>query len=205
MDIWRRNLPMFRGAPRAIDCDVRIWCVVHFLYGWLFDWGLCGLSCSSWVWVDLGIRSQVWLVFSLLSWVLCSLHCDTLLRLYGLRRGVLFSLIAWVQSRLCCLGKLRIRLTLWCMNVNNWAGACARTELRWSCCGFRLTWDWWEMNWSMSGHERRHWKAPSLTDHCLRVISRVWLDRHWLKHARQNGTLVWRPKGRAKLCSIASR
>jgi hypothetical protein len=28
------------------------------------------------------------------------------------------------------LGKLRIRLTLWCMNVNNCDGACARTELR---------------------------------------------------------------------------
>jgi hypothetical protein len=26
--------------------------------------------------------------------------------------------------------KLRIRLTLWCMNVNNCAGACARKELR---------------------------------------------------------------------------
>jgi hypothetical protein len=34
-----------------------------------------------------------------------------------------------VRSRLCCLGKLRNRLTLWCMNVNNCAGACARTEL----------------------------------------------------------------------------
>jgi hypothetical protein len=35
------------GASLAIDCDVRVWCVVHFLYGWLFDWGLCGLCCSS--------------------------------------------------------------------------------------------------------------------------------------------------------------
>jgi hypothetical protein len=35
-----------------------------------------------------------------------------------------------VRSRLCCLGKLHIRLTLWCMNVNNCAAACARTELR---------------------------------------------------------------------------
>jgi hypothetical protein len=24
------------GAPRAIDCDVRVWSVVHFIYGWLF-------------------------------------------------------------------------------------------------------------------------------------------------------------------------
>jgi hypothetical protein len=32
--------------------------------------------------------------------------------------------------RLCCPGKLHIRLTLWCMNVKNCAGACARTELR---------------------------------------------------------------------------
>jgi hypothetical protein len=47
---------------------------------------------------------------------------------------------------------------------------------------------WWEMNWSMSGHDRWHWKAPSLTDHCLRSISRVWLDRHWWEHGRQNGT-----------------
>jgi hypothetical protein len=58
---------------------------------------------------------------------------DTLLGLNGLRKDVfivLFSLIACVRSRLCCLEKLRIRLTLWCMNVNNCAGACARTELR---------------------------------------------------------------------------
>jgi hypothetical protein len=34
------------------------------------------------------------------------------------------------RSRLCCIGKLHIRLTLWCMNVKNCAGACARTELR---------------------------------------------------------------------------
>jgi hypothetical protein len=38
------------------------------------------------------------------------------------------------------------------------------------------------MNWSMSGHDRRHWKAPSSTDHYLRAISRVWLDRHWWEH-----------------------
>jgi hypothetical protein len=25
------------AAPRAIDCDVQIWCVVHFLYGLFFD------------------------------------------------------------------------------------------------------------------------------------------------------------------------
>jgi hypothetical protein len=25
------------GAPRAIDLGVRVWCVVHFLYGWIFD------------------------------------------------------------------------------------------------------------------------------------------------------------------------
>jgi hypothetical protein len=72
------------------------------------------------------------------------------------------------------------------------------------------------MNWSMSRHDRRHWKAPSLIDHCLRAISRVWLDRHWWEHGRQNGTLrtlvglpilffqMWhfgsRTKGRGKLC-----
>jgi hypothetical protein len=38
---------MFGSAPRAIDCVVRVQCVVHFLYGWHFDWGLCGLCCSS--------------------------------------------------------------------------------------------------------------------------------------------------------------
>jgi hypothetical protein len=53
-----------------------------------------------WVWVDFGIRSQVRLVFSLLSWVLCSLHCNTLLR-----RGVLFSLIVWVRSGLYAVYK----------------------------------------------------------------------------------------------------
>jgi hypothetical protein len=78
-----------------------------------------------WVCVDLVIRSQVQLVFSLLSWLFYSLHCDTLLRLYSLRRGVLFSLIAWVRLRLCCLGKSRIRLTLWCVSVNNCAGVFA--------------------------------------------------------------------------------
>jgi hypothetical protein len=57
------------------------------------------------------------------SLVLCSLH-------YGLRRDVFFSLISLVRSRLCCLGKLHIRLTLWCMNLNSCAGACARPELR---------------------------------------------------------------------------
>jgi hypothetical protein len=31
---------------------------------------------------------------------------------------------------ICCLGKLHIRLTFWCMTVNNCAGACARTELK---------------------------------------------------------------------------
>jgi ribonuclease HI len=35
------------------------------------------------------------------------------------------SLIKAMLSR-----KLHIRLTLWCMNVNNCAGACARTELK---------------------------------------------------------------------------
>jgi hypothetical protein len=40
------------------------------------------------------IRSKVQLVFSLLRLVFCSLHYDTLLRLYGLWRYVLFSLIA---------------------------------------------------------------------------------------------------------------
>jgi hypothetical protein len=28
------------------------------------------------------------------------------------------------------------------------------------------------------GHDRRHWKAPSSTNHYFRAISRVWLDRH---------------------------
>jgi hypothetical protein len=92
-----------------------------------------------WVWVDLEIRSKVQLVFSLLILVLYSLLYNTLLRLYGLRRDVLFSLIATVRSRLCCLGKLHIRLTFWCMNVNNCAGAGASTELRWSWCGFHFT------------------------------------------------------------------
>jgi hypothetical protein len=45
------------------------------------------------------------------------------------------------------------------------------------------------MSWSMSGHDRRHWKAPSSTDHYLRAISRVWLDWRWWEHGRQNGTL----------------
>jgi hypothetical protein len=108
----------------------------------------CGLSCifytdgilieryggyavhQMWVWLDLDIRSKAQLVFSMLSLVLFSLLYDTLLGLYGLQRYVLFSLIAWVRSRLYCLRKLHIRLTLWCMNVNNCAGSCARTELR---------------------------------------------------------------------------
>jgi hypothetical protein len=33
------------------------------------------------------------------------------------------------------------------------------------------------MNWSMSGHDRRHWQAPSSTDHCIRAISRVYTGR----------------------------
>jgi hypothetical protein len=64
---------------------------------------------------------------------------------------------------------------------------CARTELRWSW--FHLSYDWWEMNWSISGHERRLWKAPFSTDYYLRAISRVWLYRRWREHDRQNGTL----------------
>jgi hypothetical protein len=44
------------------------------------------------------------------------------------------------------------------------------------------------INWSMIRHDRRHWKAPSSTDHYLRAISRVWLDRHWWEHGRQNET-----------------
>jgi hypothetical protein len=27
----------FSSTPQTIDCDVRVWCVLHFLYGWLFD------------------------------------------------------------------------------------------------------------------------------------------------------------------------
>jgi hypothetical protein len=35
-----------------------------------------------------------------------------------------------VRLRLCCLGELRIEHSLWCMSVNNCAGAYAKTELR---------------------------------------------------------------------------
>jgi hypothetical protein len=90
-----------------------------------------------------------------------------------LRRDVLFSLVAWVRSRLCCLGKLRIRLTLWGMNVSSCGEACARTEI----------------NCSMSGHDRWHWKAPYSTNLYLREISRVWLNRRWWEHGRLNGNL----------------
>jgi hypothetical protein len=47
-------------------------------------------------------------------------------------------------------------------------------QLCWSMCqnGNEVKW-----NWSISGHDRLHWKAPSLTDHCLQAISRVWPDR----------------------------
>jgi hypothetical protein len=149
-----------------------------------------------WVWVDLGTRSQVRLVFSLLIWVLCPMHWDTLLRLYDLRRGALFSLIAWVRSRLCCLGKLCIRLTLWRMNVNNCAGAYARTELRWSWRGFRLTWDWWEINWSMIGSiGRLHlWQTivfeqfPEFGCVCVRVIMRQWTT--WFGTVKDSGWKV---------------
>jgi hypothetical protein len=112
-----------------------------------------------------------------------------LLRLYGLRTNVLFSLIAWVWSRLCCLGELRIEPTLWCINVKHCVGACARTDLRWSWCGFRLTWNWWVMKWSMSGHDRWHWKDASSTDHYFRAISSVWLNWRWWEHGKQNGIL----------------
>jgi hypothetical protein len=44
--------------------------------------------------MEMDIRSKVQLVFSLLSLQLFSLLYDTLLRLYGLRSDVLFSLIA---------------------------------------------------------------------------------------------------------------
>jgi hypothetical protein len=52
------------------------------------------------------------------------------------------------------------------------------------------------MNWSMIGHDRRHCKAPSATDHYFRAISRVRLDRHWWEHGRQwdsalNGFSQW--------------
>jgi hypothetical protein len=120
-------------------------------------------------WIEFG-HKILSLVFSLMSLVLFSLNYDTLLRLYGLQRDVLIPLIAWVWSRLCCLGELRIELTFWCMNFNNCAEAWARTELRWSWFGFRLTWDWWVINRSMSGHDRQYWKDQSSTD-CLRAIS----------------------------------
>jgi hypothetical protein len=92
---------------------------------WLRD--VRALLFIKWVWVDMDIRSKVRLVFSLLSLVLSLLPYGTLLKLYGLRRDVLFSLI---------------RLTLWCMNVNNCAGACTV-----KCCldflrgfGIKLWW-----------------------------------------------------------------
>jgi hypothetical protein len=44
------------------------------------------------------------------------------------------------------------------------------------------------MNWSMNRHGRQHCKAPSSTGHYFRVISRVWLDRYWWEHGRQNET-----------------
>jgi hypothetical protein len=53
-----------------------------------------------------------------------SLHNDTLLRLNGLQRDVLFSL----NSIKAMLSRKIAHQTLWCMNVNNYAGACARTE-----------------------------------------------------------------------------
>jgi hypothetical protein len=130
-----------------------------------------------WGWVDWVIR----LVFLLLSSRLSSLLFDILLRLYGLRRDVLFPLISWVRSKLCCLGELHIELTIWCMNVENYSGACARAESR--CCWCGLTWD----GWKMSGHDRRHWKASSSTHHYLREISRVWPDRRWWGNASKSG------------------
>jgi hypothetical protein len=42
------------------------------------------------------------------------------------------------------------------------------------------------MNWSMNGHDRRHWKALSSTYHYLQAISRNWLHRHWQKHGRHD-------------------
>jgi hypothetical protein len=47
-------------APRDIDCDVRVWCVVHFLFGWFFEGFLRVLRALlfiKWVWVDLDIGS----------------------------------------------------------------------------------------------------------------------------------------------------
>jgi hypothetical protein len=58
----RHELPALLGTPsvdehmekKLPNVQDAVWCVVHFLYGWLFDWGLCGLCCSSngceWIW-----------------------------------------------------------------------------------------------------------------------------------------------------------
>jgi hypothetical protein len=82
------------GAPRSIDCGVWVWCIGHFLYGWLFDSGLCGLCSSSngcgWIWT----KDPNSGVFTAEVSALLSLLYDTLLRLYSLRRDVLFSLVA---------------------------------------------------------------------------------------------------------------
>jgi hypothetical protein len=37
-------------------------------------------------------------------------------------------------------------------------------QLCWSLCGFRLTWDWWVMNWLMNGQDRRLRALRGLVD-----------------------------------------
>jgi hypothetical protein len=49
-------------------------------------------------------------------------------------------------------------------------------QLCWSLCQNRIE---VKLMWN--------WRTLSSTDH-LRAISRVWLDRHWWQHGKQNGT-----------------
>jgi hypothetical protein len=138
--IWKRNLLMFRGRCINWWRPVSYWLTSGYGQSCIFytDGSLIE-DCAGFAAHQMGVGRFGYKIRGVFTAELFSLFYDTSLRLYGLCRGVLFSLIAWVRSRLCCLGKLHIRLTLWCMNVNNCAGACARKELKWSWCGFHLT------------------------------------------------------------------
>jgi hypothetical protein len=133
---------VFAGcAPWAIDLDVRVWYVVVFFYtdgslieecaGFAVQMGVGGFGHK--------IQSPASVFTAELSALFTAVrHIAEVIRPTERCLILIDSMVDSTRSRICCLGKLHIRLTLWCMNVNNCAGACARTKFKWNWCGFHL-------------------------------------------------------------------
>jgi hypothetical protein len=117
------------------------------------------------------------------------------------------SLVKTMLSR-----RLRIKLTLWSMNVKSRAEACARRELRWSWCRFYLTYhELVEDRARQAALEGTIFKRP-LSSSDFQSLARPALLIAWQAKCNSADTgpfyfsrcdplaLVWGPKGGEKVC-----